>query len=36
MSDLTFLGVTGGAFTLVLLPIGLFAQRAKVRRDERR
>jgi len=31
-----FLGVTGGTFTLVLLPIGLFAQRAKVRRDKQR
>lgn len=31
-----FLGMSAGAFTLVLLPIGLFTQRAKVRRDQRR
>jgi hypothetical protein len=33
---IAFLGVTVSAFTLVLLPIGLFSQRAKVRRDQRR
>jgi len=31
-----FLGVSGSAFSMVLLPIGLFSQRAKVRRDRRR
>jgi hypothetical protein len=31
-----FLAVMIGAFDLVLLPIGLFAQRAKVRRDKLR